>query len=63
LHLRTEFRSSPLKEGRFVRREVRGYSDPLSGIHLANLSLGHVLDSVKFLVGHRYNLLRESCDL
>jgi hypothetical protein len=63
LHLRTVFRSSPLKVGRFVRREVRGYNDPLSGIHLANLSLGHVLDSGRFLVERRYNLLRESSDL
>jgi hypothetical protein len=63
LHLRTVFRSSPLKEGRFVRREVHEYNDPLSGIHLANLSLDHALDSGRFLVGHRYNLLRESCDL
>jgi hypothetical protein len=63
LHLRTVFRSLPLKEERFVRREVHEYNDPLLGTHLANLSIGHVLDSGRFLVERRYNLLRESCDL
>jgi hypothetical protein len=63
LHLRTVFRSLPPKEGRFVRREVHECNDPLSGIHLANLSLGHVLDSERFLVGRRCNLSREFYDL